>query len=388
MAKTEKTINIWEKYQNPLRDLTSRQIENIFNQANHGNDIRLQLAYSQIELAAPIFKICIDKRTSGIIDREWAIETLDDSKEAANQKEVVEKVLRKSDARNDDGLTEAMKHLALASFRGRSAVKPFFDENNDLYFKKLQNWNILNIDGKFYWNPQVEEVYKHQDVLTKNLVEVPKKEICYLLNDKPTDYAGITIYLRSLIGETKWAKLVEKTGIPQVLLTVPDGTPDQELQTWNYRAQAIFDGASGCLPASTTVTELTSGRNGEIFQQFLTHQDRLISILATGGTALTLGDTGGGLGSDLVREQKAAFEKLVSQDCKQISNALSNSVIPKILRHILRTDKQLVRFTFVESDATTPNEYLDMALKLQSLGAAIDINELKRLTKLPFIKDA
>lgn len=67
-------------------------------------------------------------------------------------------VFQKADSRNDDGLTEAIKHLVLSAFRGRSAVKPFFDENGDLFFKKLNNWNVLEYNGHFYWNPSSEEV--------------------------------------------------------------------------------------------------------------------------------------------------------------------------------------------------------------------------------------
>lgn len=67
-------------------------------------------------------------------------------------------VFLKADSRNEDGLTDAMKHLVLAAFRGRSVVKPFFDENGDLFFKKLNNWNVLEYNGHFYWNPSSEEV--------------------------------------------------------------------------------------------------------------------------------------------------------------------------------------------------------------------------------------
>lgn len=53
--------------------------------------------------------------------------------------------------RNTDGLTEALRHLGLAAFRGRAGVKPFFTEKNELLLKKLDNWNLLEQDGKLYW---------------------------------------------------------------------------------------------------------------------------------------------------------------------------------------------------------------------------------------------
>ena len=87
--------------------------------------------------------MCIKKRTAGVINRKWDILPVDDSSEARNQADEVKKMFDKSDMRNDDGLTEALKHLAMAAFRGRSAVKPFFTASNELMLKKLDNWNFL-----------------------------------------------------------------------------------------------------------------------------------------------------------------------------------------------------------------------------------------------------
>lgn len=54
----------------------------------------------------------------------------------------------------------------------------------------------------------------------------------------------------------------------------------------------------------------------------------MISILATGGTLMTIGGSAG-LGSDLARVQQESFNSLVNQDCKRIANAITNSVISK-----------------------------------------------------------
>lgn len=69
-----------------------------------------------------------------------------------------------------------------------------------------------------------------------DLQTIPADEICYVVDDKPLDWIGITIYLRQLVGETAWARFVEKQGIPQVIITVPEGTPETDLEKWNYRA--------------------------------------------------------------------------------------------------------------------------------------------------------
>ena len=77
----------------------------------------------------------------------------------------------KADTRNEDGLSEALRHLDMATFRGRSAVKPFFDKDGNLFFKKLQNWNFLRYDNKSYWNPTSEPVVIAFD--KSNLIEIP-----------------------------------------------------------------------------------------------------------------------------------------------------------------------------------------------------------------------
>lgn len=47
----------------------------------------------------------------------------------------------------------------------------------------------------------------------------------------------------------------------------------------------------------------------------------------------------------------------------------------------------MCKFSFVESDDVDVGEYLDWAMKLQSMGVTLDIQKLKELTKLEFIKD-
>lgn len=392
---SSKIAQIWQKYTNPLRGMTEAQIEQLMTNARYGNDIRLQLAFYEMERMTPIFQVCIDKRTSGVINRQWDIVTIDDTTEAKSQQEMVRKILRKSDMLNEDGLTEAIKHLCMASFRGRSAIKPFFDDDGNLFFKKLYNWNVVSYNGKNYWNPTADmTMYNDKsnslvsvDKYQSNLKDIPKDEICIIHNERPIDLPGLMIYLRQLVGEEQWARFVEKSGIPQIILTAPQGTPESELNKWNLRAQTIFEGASGCMPNGTGTHLLTEGRGQDMFTSFVEHQMEMISILATGGTLMTIGGSTG-LGSDLARVQQESFNSLVSQDCKKIANALSNTVIKKCVSRIFGDDAECkIRFDFVEKDDTTAEEYVTLAERLKNIGVSIDVKKLKELTKLSFIGD-
>lgn len=106
---------------------------------------------------------------------------------------------------------------------------------------------------------------------TAGLEVIPEGEVAYVSDDKPLDWAGISIYLRLLVGEEQWARAVEKFGIPQVLLKAPAGTPDTDLQKWDYRAQALFEGASGVLPNGTDAEVLTAARGQDPFTEYIAH---------------------------------------------------------------------------------------------------------------------
>ena len=65
-AQTQHVVDIWTKWTNPLRNLNSYEIERLLDNARRGDDVKLQLAYYEIERSTPIFSVCISKRLSGM----------------------------------------------------------------------------------------------------------------------------------------------------------------------------------------------------------------------------------------------------------------------------------------------------------------------------------
>ena len=104
----------------------------------------------------------------------------------------------------------------------------------------------------------------------QNLPEVTD-EVCWVKSTNPVDIPGIQIYLRQLVGEEQWARFVEKQGIPQILITAPEGTPDSALDVWNQRAMQIYEGGSGVLPPGAAVNEMTAARGQDPFSAFCQH---------------------------------------------------------------------------------------------------------------------
>lgn len=374
-----KVADVWQRNVNPLRNLTSQDIEHMLEQASRGNDVRLQMCFELLEKSAPIFGICIKKRLAGISSRKWDVVPIDTKSSAAfAQAQKAKEMLETADGKVIDNFSEAIEWLSMSAFRGRSAMKPFVHEDGTLSFKKIMPWHLLMKENKLYWNPDGSSTI----VDPSSLQEVPFNEVCLTLDGHPVDWPGITVYLRQLVGETKWAQFIERQGIPQVVLEAPDGTPDTALEEWTRRAWQILQGGSGVMPAGGKVNELVSARGQDPFSNFCSHQSEIISILATGGTLLTIGGSTG-LGSELAKVQKEQFDQLVTNDCKKVQNALNGCLMPKIAEHL--GQELLCRFQFTEDEDINVAEYISYAKELKSMGIPIDIDKFKKLTKLEFI---
>lgn len=381
--KLGKISSAWTLCVNPLRGLTKSQIDQMLQNARIGNDVRLQIAFKEIERNMPIFGICIEKRLAGIINRNWKITPDDDTPEANKQAIAVQKIFDKCDRRNIDGLTMALRHLGMASFRGRSVIKPFF-HNGDLVLKCLENWNVLERNNRLYWNPDCSYDI---DFNAAGFDELPDNEVCWIKNDLAIDIPGIQIYLRQLVGEEQWARAVEKYGIAQILITAPEGTSDSALPVWTERAARIFEGGSGVLPNGADVHSMTDARGQDPFSAYIQHQMEMIAILAVGGALNTIGGATG-LGSNLAEQQNSQFQSLINQDCKKIANALTDCVVRKCVQQLFGKNAEChCRFTFTEDDEFSATEYIDIAKKLMDMNVPLDISKLKQLTKLDFIKD-
>lgn len=367
--EVKKVTDIWAQCINPLYGLTQREIESMLQTARLGNDATLQIAYELIEQTMPIFGICIDKRVSQLTDLSWHVE--------GTQAEQVEKALRDCDAKQAfDSVQNAIEHLALYSFRGRACVKPFFDADG-LRLKVLNNWNVLLKNNRLYWNPEALMAPG------ADLQEIPESEILFCTTKRPIDLPGILIYLRQNVGETKWAQFVERQGIPQVLLTAPEGTPETALGQWTYRAQQIFNGGSGVLPPGAKVDELTAARGQDPFSEFCRHQMEMVAILATGGSLNTIGGATG-LGSNLAEVQNDQFMKLVRRDIRILEKTMTKLCQWTARKIGVSPDDLLFKFD-VDDDQT--KEVLETAERMKALGASVDVEKVKALIRYDVTKD-
>ena len=355
---------------NPLKDLTLPQIEQLFQQSKAGNDTRLQLAYDEMEKVCPIFNICKTRRISKIIERGWEILPLNDNPNSIQQAKSLQAMLSQSENNVYTSFTDAIMKLAEYSFKGRSIIKPFI-HNGNIQFQHIKNANIISTpDNEFYWH---EDVYN-----INNSKQINPNELIYLKSPSPIYYPGLIIYLRQLVGETQWARFIEKQGIPQVVITAPDGTTDSQYAQFTQRAAALYEGGSGVLPNGSTVNVLDSARGQDPFSNFISHQDEIIAILSLGSTAAIFPQNSG-LGSDLNSTQAKILNSIVGNDCRLIQNAFN-----KFFNYIGYENCQF-KFNALKNYST--KEILEISQALRNLDIKVDQNKIKQLIDIDIVAD-
>ena len=380
LSKTERA---WFEGFNPLRGLTHQQALNVFDMARRGCDVRLQWIYQNIEEADPTLMVCAERRGSALVDLDWTIRQRPvgrvigyDEGLAAEQAALLERAYGQAE---DVNLFPAIEHLSSAFFRGHAHLQPHYtaDGLGLKGFDCLNAWNLSRevTSGRWYWNPEAKEV---MDV-TRECEEIPPGEVVHLVRSRHIDYPAMMIYLRSALGEKLWGQLLERYGIPPVIVVMPDTVDPNQVEQFAQSAQGIYEGSVGALPYGSSVHYASEARGVNPFKEFLSHQQELVVLMATGGmlTSLT-GATGIGQGASDAHEK--TWRTIVRRDAGLIASVLNRTVTDALLDRAFPGKPHLARFDFETRAAPTPAEIFDCAGKAVVAGYKVEKSELEERT--------
>lgn len=380
LSKTERA---WFEGFNPLRGLTHQQALNVFDMARRGCDVRLQWIYQNIEEADPTLMVCAERRGSALVDLDWTIRQRPvgrvigyDEVLATEQAALLERAYGQAE---DVNLFPAIEHLSSAFFRGHAHLQPHYtaDGLGLKGFDCLNAWNLSRevTSGRWYWNPEAKEV---MDV-ARECEEIPPGEVVHLVRSRHIDYPAMMIYLRSALGEKLWGQLLERYGIPPVIVVMPDTVDPNQVEQFAQSAQGIYEGSVGALPYGSSVHYASEARGVNPFKEFLSHQQELVVLMATGGmlTSLT-GATGIGQGASDAHEK--TWRTIVRRDAGLIASVLNRTVTDALLDRAFPGKPHLARFDFETRAAPTPAEIFDCAGKAVVAGYRVEKSELEERT--------
>lgn len=381
-SASQRTAEMWLESFNPIRHLTIQRAQMIFDAARRGNDVRLQWIYANIEQCDPTLMICSERRAGALVDLDFTVRMKPatrtaryDEGLAKEQATFLEAVYGEAESH---GLWQAVEHLSSAFFRGHAHVAPRWslDGLGIQGFECLDAWNVCRevSTGQWHWNPSASETLDFG-----TLEVIPPGELITLVRSRHVDYPAMAIYLRSALGESAWGKFLERYGVPPVIITMPPEMDPARVAEYCAAAEKVADGGTGALPHGSQVTYATEARGTNPFKEFLSHQQELVVLMATGGlfTSLT-GATGIGQGATGAHEK--TWRMIVRRDAGFIAAEMNRTVTSALLKRAFPGKPHLASFDFETEPKPSAAEIFDLAGKAVVAGYKVEKSELEERT--------
>ena len=362
---------VWLERVNPLQGLTIAQAKSIFDVARaHGSPL-LQKIYEEIELTDPVLMTCVERRQSALAGLGWravANASAADDDKAEEQRKALEEF-----ANGIENMDDAIEHLDLAFFRGYSVCQPVWTDGAVRHISILNSWNFLRgDDGRLMWNPEC--------TLDPNGCEeiTPEARTVQIIRRRAIDWPALSIYIRKYVGERDWGRFLERYGIPPVDVIMAPNATDKDRDKYTECAEAAKNGCTVAYPSGTEISRAETSRGQDPFTAFIEHQEKLIVLMATGGTLTSLAqaDTGSLAGG----AQMDVWEQIVQRDGVVISAALNRDLFIPFLKERFPGEPIMAHFEIGKEDEPSATEAADLAGKLKTAGWRVDQSQLEEQT--------
>ncbi len=357
----------WLERTNPLKGLSIRQAQSIYDLAKNGNYCQLHYIYHEIEAANPTLMTCVERRSSALAGLGWkasASASALDATLADEQKRAIAEL-----AESFTNLDETIEHLALAFFRGfgHARIVRALD-GTPKAFDLLNSWNFAfdAAEKLWYWNPACKLSIPGKEA---GLEVVPEYELLSVVRPRAIDYPALAIHIRHALAERDWGRFLERYGIPPVFTIMPQGATEEDRDLFLESSQKLANGRGAAFPSGSDVKFAQEARGVNPFTDFITHQEKTIVLLATGGTLTSLAEAGSGTLAG--NAQMDVWEQIVARDGVMIGNAIDRTIIRPYLQARFKGQPIVAHFELGKETEASPSEVLEMGAKAKAAGYRI-----------------
>ena len=370
-----------EQY-NPLRSLTIARAVSLLEAGQRGEYADLMWTYWFVEQTEPILGTILERRSSALMDMDWAIKTIPRQRrrqtfdqgladeQAAALAEMYDRI---------DNLKEAIEHLALASFRMFAHLNIQRDAAGEVnHLEPLDQWNFVR-DGMFgdwYWNPEARQVGV-RSLPPENRI-VPEDFIVRTVA-RHVNRPALIKYIRKNLGEKNWSSYVEIYGIPPVIIIMPPNVAKGREAEYEQAAADVASGGRGTLPNGTQVEFAGEARGSQPFKEYCDWIDGQMVMLGTGGL-LTVLSMPQGMGSGSSGEHGDAFRQLARAESYRISEIFQRQLDKATLGRLFPGKPVLAYFEIAAREQNDPTKILTDAGLAKNAGFAMDAEELSERT--------
>ncbi len=370
-------LNRWRSGYNPLRGLTTQRVVNLLEEGERGIYANLQWLYRTIEKRDSTLRGLKALRISCLLNLDHSITMTPEDKlppGATLQMAERQAVTLREAYDQIDNLKEAIKHLALASFRGYSHLEMHFQSDWTLtHLEPVDHWFFARdgIYGDWLYDPNAAGVLRGDPLNEQTW-------ICREVDD-PINEIGLISFLRKNLSQKDWDGFIEVFGIPSIFMVAPKGlTPDQYKQ-WAEVAEEIAGDGRGAIPEGGGVETVGGDVRGNApFHEHIKYQDSCTVLAGTGGKLAMLTESGSGTLAGSAHMQ--VFEEIAQGEANEISEILQQNIDRQVLARLHPGEPILARFALEAEDAEDVGDFVSNVKTLADGGYEVDPDEISERT--------
>ncbi|MFA6289932.1 MAG: DUF935 family protein [Opitutaceae bacterium] len=387
MAKVDK----WRAAYNALRGLTVERAVSLLETAEAGQYADLMWTFRMLEKREATLRALKRLRLASLGKLDWDIKIAPVAQPkpgevAANMAALALQRLAKAQADylrscydRMKGLKKAIRHLALAEFRGYAHLEKVYENDNprlgivELDVVEQWHWVRDGLYGAWEYNAKATQISRGVPIDPRNFVI---REV-----EDPINEIAFFCWLRKNLSQKDWDAFVETYGLPPVFVEMPDNIPEGKEDEYQDMAEAVTGDMRGVLPKGAKIQTVADGARGtNPFREHLNYQDEQLVLAGTSGKLTMLTAPAGLDGGSQGDAHQDTFDSLAIDEAGDISEIFQDQIDKALLAQRFPGQPVLAYFQLAAEDKADVGQLLDHAVKAKNAGLLVDAGEFSEKT--------
>jgi hypothetical protein len=369
---------------NPIRGLTPARAVQLIEAGQFGYKADLMWTYAATERKEPVLRALKDRRLSAIKKLQWTIRVKDSYRErhetdpfvqdtVEEQKQILEDVYE-----SVDNLTDALRWMALATFRGFSHLEKHVDEDGMMFhLEPVPQW---------YWAfsyPIRDWLFNPQAMQTNSGARIEPDAFVIRECEDPLDEIALIIFLRKNLSKKDWDMFVETFGVPSIFAVCADANMRSgDASTVVGTMEKIIANGRGVLPPGWSITSTASaiGAATHPFQPHLDYQNMELVLAGTGGKLTMLSDPTG-IGQGASGQHAEVFADIAEGEGEEICQCFRRQIDRLELKR-RGHDKAMVEFALEMKDAADKEKAANILGAVAAAGFRVSDDQASEMLEM------
>jgi hypothetical protein len=373
--------NHWREYYNPLPALNIQRARALYDFSRRGLNAELQNIYREMEGLFPTLLALIERRTSPLMEMEWACKPVAEDKLPAGASRALaeDQAAALGDAYGRiDNLYEAIEWLELGAFRGYAHLEKIYANPGtaDLAIEHLEPVE------QWHWTRQsMYAEWEYVAAATQTNIGVPIDYGQFVIHEvrRPLDRVALILWVRAALCEKDWDAFIEIYGVPHWVVFTPPHVPKEKEPEYLAAANVIAQGGNGTLPHGSDLKSADKPRDSNPFRPRLDWIQEQLVLAGTGGL-LSMLSMPTGIGHGATGAHEDAFKKISKKEARKISAVFNAQFDAPLLAEKFPGQPRLARFELSANEEADVSGICAQTLQLSQAGYEVDAGQLSERT--------